>query len=124
MVFDIPPQVDEFLTNGFLLLFIISFLINTYMFSEISLDYIKECHHVVPNYNMTKYDRFTNNFEYNLQQITNSAQKKSSFAFYSKLILYWIVIPFVCFYYSFKFNKSMWPTKHLNSSHTLKNYGV
>lgn len=109
MIFNIPREVDEFLTLGFLSLFVISFLINTFIGANLNIEIAEVCYHITPANNSFEISPLQDYDAYMTQQYTENFKKSSSRAYWSSLILYFGFIPILCFYYAFfKFKKDIW----------------
>lgn len=131
MSFGIPADIDDFLVCEFIILFVISFMLNT---STCNIQIVND---ISARYSLDK--NISSNFSFGSSGFSNSslnlsldstygvysfspqASAKSYFAssrkaFWIGLFLYWIAIPAICFYYSFfVFKKSYW-TKDLNTN--------
>lgn len=109
MVFKVPKELDEFLTLGFLILFVLSFMLNVYRSSEITLEYYDYCFDIVPEKEF-KIDTVRGlTIEDYMKEYANISLRNSKYAMNVMILLYWVCIPILCFYYSmFKFKKEMW----------------
>lgn len=101
MVFNIPRELDEFLTLGFLFLFLISYGYNMATSGNATLVFLKNEYAVQPEENPLM-DSW-------IQEYANNKLSQSIRAYYLTQGLYWLGIPILCFYYSiFKFKPDMW----------------
>jgi hypothetical protein len=134
MAFGVPKQIDNFLTLGYLSLFLVSFMINTSMCGSAVVNFYNVTYHISPdllsqnsstssfalnvsNPSMAFGSNVQNQFNYYISSSAQSYSTSSHKAFYLGLFIYWFLIPALCFYYAFfVFKKSMWEKKSLNTS--------
>lgn len=107
--FNVPEEVDEFLTLGFLILFVISFMLNTYQSSEIVLDFAEYCYQVVPDETYEIDYLRGPNLEGYMTEYANLSLRNSKYAFGVLNFLYWFCIPYLCFFYAiYRFKPEMY----------------
>lgn len=127
MVFDIPDEIDEFLTLMFLAIFVLSFMLNTHVCGRAVIDFYNESFDVSPkviqNDPLSSYS-LDNSFSYYIQQSSNQYLKNTKVSFWSMIVIYWGIIPILCFYYAFfRFKSTMWKDLNTLTSSNL-NRGV
>lgn len=107
-VFNIPDECDEFLTFGFLIIFLISFMFNTYASGNATLIFIEDYYGIFPDPDYDPQQFYNKQYEY-VQKYANKTLSNNKIAYFTAHSLYWLGIPILCFYYSlFKFRREMW----------------
>lgn len=102
MVFNVPQVWDEFITIQFLLLFVLGFCVNVYGSGSANLVLIKDVYDVSPYQDFD----FPTDRQIYVRSFAENIYSQSRIAFWISMLIYWVLIPSICFYYGiFKFRK-------------------
>lgn len=109
MVFNIPKEVDEFLTLGFLMLFVIAYMVNLSTAGQLEIQFVRNEFGIEIVNQSYEIDYFSNPQQYMLNKFAENGFAKSERAWWVAMLIYWLGIPLLCYYFAiFRFKKGMW----------------
>jgi hypothetical protein len=96
-VFNIPKDVDSWLTIQYLILFLMAFAINTDANGRATLIYLEAEYHISPD---SPNFYYTNDYKM-LQKYSQDVELRNKWVWNICLILYFIISPTINFYFGF-----------------------
>lgn len=106
-VFNVPDEIDEWLTLQFIIFFVIGFLFNVYANGNATLVFFDDYYNIDP-YSDISYNRSLTEQEYYIREYASNTLVSTQRSFWIVHFLYWILSPLINFYYGFFRFKNLW----------------